>query len=314
MPIVFWMLPFFIRQILFVEGHGYSHFPTGTDDKPIQGEKLQFNLHDLVLEFLYDYARKQGANLWDFDVMGENKARPERRDRSPVKADMFPLVFGGVETVSTNPLVAYTQLFHNGQPDRNETATINKQIKHHNTYTFTVDRGIDTGLSGTWSAGIPDVVGATSEFSVKFSTLWGNTETTIKETTYSLNLVVNVPPETTVQVLLIISEEVVTGGMRSYVDMAGPKQQPHSSEKGALELACSVRCYSRWAPEGSNPGPNNVTFDGLSKDVGQWNCFRSLSAAVNARKNVPESYPWWEGAYDAFPRPLRHTQQTVNNV
>lgn len=106
-------------------------------------------------------------------------------------------------------MVAYTQLFHNGQPDRNETATINKQIKHHNTYTFTVERGIDTGLSGTWSAGIQDVVGATTEISAKFSTLCGNTETTITETTYSLSQVVNVPPETTVQVLLIISDEIV---------------------------------------------------------------------------------------------------------
>ncbi|EEC05203.1 salivary secreted cytotoxin, putative, partial [Ixodes scapularis] len=175
----------------------------------IAGNKLQFNLHDLVLDFLYDYAKRRGANLWDFDVMGENNARPKRSDRPFVKAKMSPLIYGAVETRSTNPLVAYTQLFHNGQPDRNETATINKQIKHHNTYTFTVERGIDTGLSGTWTAGIQDIVGATTEISVKFSTLWGNTKTTTTETTHSLNLVVNVPAETTVQVLLIISEEVV---------------------------------------------------------------------------------------------------------
>uniref|UniRef100_A0A0K8R7H1 Putative cytotoxin-like protein n=1 Tax=Ixodes ricinus TaxID=34613 RepID=A0A0K8R7H1_IXORI len=82
MSIVFWMLPFFISQILFVEGYGYSHFPTGMDDKPIQGEKLQFNLRDLVLDFLYDYAEKIGADLWDFDVMGENNARPKRSNRT----------------------------------------------------------------------------------------------------------------------------------------------------------------------------------------------------------------------------------------
>uniref|UniRef100_A0A0K8RAL3 Putative cytotoxin-like protein n=1 Tax=Ixodes ricinus TaxID=34613 RepID=A0A0K8RAL3_IXORI len=133
------MLPLFMRQILFVEGSGYSHFSMGTDDKPIQGEKLQFNLQDLVIDFLYGYAKQKRANLWDFDVMGENKARPGRRDRPPVKAEMFPLTYGAVETVSTNPMVAYTQLFHNGQPDRNETATINKQIKHHNTYTLTAE-------------------------------------------------------------------------------------------------------------------------------------------------------------------------------
>uniref|UniRef100_V5ICM1 Putative salivary secreted peptide n=2 Tax=Ixodes ricinus TaxID=34613 RepID=V5ICM1_IXORI len=261
MSIVFWMLPFFIRQILFVEGFGYSHFPTGMDDKPIQGEKLQFNLRDLVLDFLYDYAEKIGADLWDFDVMGENNARPKRSNRPPVKAEMFPLTYGAVETVSTNPMVAYTQLFHNGQPDRNETATINKQIKHHNTYTLTVDRGIDTGLSGTWSAGIPDVVGATSEISVKFSTLWGNTETTIKETTHSLNLVVNVPAETTVQVLLIISEEVVNipweatmslqgyfageferGGRRYWEYFGiGLLQHPNVQKKGDTEILLAAK-------------------------------------------------------------------------
>ncbi|CAN8030871.1 unnamed protein product [Ixodes persulcatus] len=107
--------------------------------------------------------------------MGENNARPKRSDRPPVKADISPLVFQRTETVSTSPMVAYTQLFHNGQPDRNETATINKQIKHHNTYTFTVERGIDTGLSGTWSAGIQDILGATTEISVKFST-YGETQ------------------------------------------------------------------------------------------------------------------------------------------
>uniref|UniRef100_A0A0K8RK57 Putative cytotoxin-like protein n=1 Tax=Ixodes ricinus TaxID=34613 RepID=A0A0K8RK57_IXORI len=209
MPIVFWMLPLFIRQILFVEGFGYSHFPTGTDDKPIQGNKLQFNLHDLVMDFLYDYARGRGANLWDFDVMGENHARPKRSDRPPVTAEMFPLTYGSVETVSTNPMVAYSQLFHNGQPDRNETATINKQIKHHNTYTYTVERGIDTGLTGRFSAGIPEVAGAETEISTKLSTLWGSTTTKTTETTYSLIQVVNVPPESTVQVQMLITEEVV---------------------------------------------------------------------------------------------------------
>uniref|UniRef100_A0A0K8R5T3 Putative cytotoxin-like protein n=1 Tax=Ixodes ricinus TaxID=34613 RepID=A0A0K8R5T3_IXORI len=78
MPVVFWILPLFIRQILFVEGSGYSHFPTGTDDKPIQGEKLQLQSTIIWVSgtsCMY-YARKKGANLWDFDVMGENNARP----------------------------------------------------------------------------------------------------------------------------------------------------------------------------------------------------------------------------------------------
>ncbi|KAG0444078.1 hypothetical protein HPB47_014199 [Ixodes persulcatus] len=123
---------------------------------------------------------------------------------------MSPLTYGAAETVSTNPLVAYTQLFHNGQPDRNETATINKQIKHHNTYTYSVERGIDTGLKGTWSAGIPDMVGASTEISVKFSTSWGSTKTETTETTYSLNQVVTIPPESTVQVLLVINEDIKT--------------------------------------------------------------------------------------------------------
>ncbi|KAM7296014.1 uncharacterized protein ISCGN_021219 [Ixodes scapularis] len=122
---------------------------------------------------------------------------------------MSPLTYGPAETVSTNPLVAYTQLFHNGQPDRNETATINKQFKHHNTYTYAVERGIDTGLTGTWSAGIPDLIGASSEISVKFSTSWGSTKTETTETTYSLNQVVTIPPESTVQVLLVIHEDIV---------------------------------------------------------------------------------------------------------
>uniref|UniRef100_V5GL40 Putative salivary secreted peptide n=2 Tax=Ixodes ricinus TaxID=34613 RepID=V5GL40_IXORI len=205
----FWVLPFLMSQILFVKGQGHAHFPTGTQDKPIEGKNLQFNLQEVVLEFLYGVAKKEGANVWDLDVLGENPHR-KKKDRYPVvQAQMSDVTLEAARIVSTRPMVAYTQLFHNGQPDRNETATIDKQIKHHNTYTFTVDRGIDTGFSGSWSAGIPDVIGATSEISVKFSTLWGNTETTIKETTHSLNLVVNVPAETTVQVLLIITEEVV---------------------------------------------------------------------------------------------------------
>lgn len=77
----------------FHTGYGYSHFPTGTDDKTIQGEKLQLYLHDLVLDFLYDYGKQKGANLWDFDVMGKNDARTKRSDRSPVKADISQLVF-----------------------------------------------------------------------------------------------------------------------------------------------------------------------------------------------------------------------------
>lgn len=83
---------------------------------------------------------------------------------------MSELTFGKAEIVSTKPTVAYSQLFHNGQPDRNDTATIKKEIKHHNTYTYTVERGIDTGLSGEWSAGIPETVGAASAISLKFST------------------------------------------------------------------------------------------------------------------------------------------------
>uniref|UniRef100_A0A6B0V5P6 Putative cytotoxin-like protein n=1 Tax=Ixodes ricinus TaxID=34613 RepID=A0A6B0V5P6_IXORI len=209
MPVVVWMLPLFIRQIVFVEGFGYSHFPTGIDDKPIKGKELQFNLDDVVLNFLYDYAKTIRANLWDFDVMGKNSNRP-KNDRYPVVgAKIFGMTPGAAETVSMKPMVAYSQLFHNGQPDRNETATINKQIKHHNTYTYTVERGIDTGLTGRFSAGIPQVAGAETEISTKLSTLWGSTTTKTTETTYSLIQVVNVPPESTVQVQMLITEEVV---------------------------------------------------------------------------------------------------------
>uniref|UniRef100_A0A6B0V781 Putative cytotoxin-like protein n=1 Tax=Ixodes ricinus TaxID=34613 RepID=A0A6B0V781_IXORI len=209
MSIVFSMLPFFLCQILCVKGYGHSHFPTGKHDEPIRGEKLEFNLEDVALAFLYNYADQIGANVWDVDVMGANSDRPEKNKYPPVKATMSPLTYGAAETVSTNPLVAYTQLFHNGQPDRNETATIHKEIKHHNTYTYSVERGIDTGLSGSFSAGIPEIVGASSEISVKFSTLWGSTKTETTETTYSVNQKVNVPPESTVQVLLIVNEDVV---------------------------------------------------------------------------------------------------------
>ncbi|KAG0412272.1 hypothetical protein HPB47_010594 [Ixodes persulcatus] len=120
---------------------------------------------------------------------------------------MSPLTYGAAQTVSTKPMVAYSQLFHNGQRDRNETATIKKEIKHHNTYTYSVEKGIDTGLAGTWSAGLQDVVGASAELSVKFSTSWGSTKTETTETTYSLTQVVTIPPESTVQVLLVINED-----------------------------------------------------------------------------------------------------------
>ncbi|CAN8030870.1 unnamed protein product [Ixodes persulcatus] len=172
------------------------------------------------MNFLYDYAKENGANLWDFDVIGENNARPKRSDRPPVTAKMFPLTYGAAETVSTNPLVAYSQLFHNGQPDRNETATINKQIKYHNTYTFTVERGIDTGFSGTWSAGIQDIVRKQLK-SRSSSRRYGETETTIKETRYNLNQVVNILPETSVQVLLIILEEVVHVPWKATMSLRG---------------------------------------------------------------------------------------------
>uniref|UniRef100_A0A0K8RKC6 Putative cytotoxin-like protein n=1 Tax=Ixodes ricinus TaxID=34613 RepID=A0A0K8RKC6_IXORI len=209
MSVFFSMLPFFISQIFLVKGEGYSHFPTGIDDKPIKGKELQFNLDDVVLNFLYDYAKTIRANLWDFDVMGKNSNRP-KNDRYPVvDAKIFGMTPGAAETVSMKPMVAYSQLFHNGQPDRNETATINKQIKHHNTYTYTVERGIDTGLTGRFSAGIPEVAGAETEISTKLSTLWGSTTTKTTETTYSLIQVVNVPPESTVQVQMLITEEVV---------------------------------------------------------------------------------------------------------
>ncbi|CAN8008337.1 unnamed protein product [Ixodes pacificus] len=161
------------------------------------------------MDYLYRHADQIGANLWDLDVMGENSNRPRSDQHPAVKAEMSTLTFEAAEIVSTKPMVAYSQLFHNGQPDRNETATIKKEIKHHNTYTYTVERGIDTGLSGEWSAGIPDVVGAKTEISLKFSTLWGSTETTTTETTYSLQQVVSIPAESTVQVQLLITEEVV---------------------------------------------------------------------------------------------------------
>lgn len=206
---VFSMLPFLISQLLFVKGEGHAHFPTGNDDKPIRDNELQFNLQDVVMEYLYEHAKKTRANLWDMDVMGENSARPKDDKHPAVKAEMSKLIFGEAEIVSTKPMVAYSQLFHNGQPDRNETATIKKEIKHHDTYTYTVERGIDTGLSGEWSAGLPETIGAKTEISIKFSTLWGSTETKTTERTYSLNQVVTIPPESTVQVQLLISEEVV---------------------------------------------------------------------------------------------------------
>uniref|UniRef100_A0A147BGK5 Putative cytotoxin-like protein n=1 Tax=Ixodes ricinus TaxID=34613 RepID=A0A147BGK5_IXORI len=209
MSVVIGVLPFVLSQLLFVKGEGHAYFPTGNEDKPIREKELQFNLQDVVMGYLYQQAKKTGANLWDMDVMGENTARPKNNNYPPVKARMSELIFGKAEIVSTKPLVAYSQLFHNGQPDRNETATIKKEIKHHNTYTYTVERGIDTGLSGEWSAGLPDVVGARTEISLKFSTLWGSTETKTTETTYSLNQVVTIPPESTVRVQLLIAEEVV---------------------------------------------------------------------------------------------------------
>uniref|UniRef100_A0A090X7P1 Putative tick cytotoxin family protein n=2 Tax=Ixodes ricinus TaxID=34613 RepID=A0A090X7P1_IXORI len=219
---VFSMLPLLMSQILFVKGQGHAHFPTGTQDKPIEGKNLQFNLHEVVLEFFVMMLRRkkgrQRIGYWT--VLGENPHRP-KNGRPVVQAQMSDVTLEAARIASTRPMVAYTQLFHNGQPDRNETATINKQIKHHNTYTLTVERGIDTGLSGTWSAGIQDIIGATTEISVKFSTLWGNTQTTIKETTHSLNQVVNVPPETTVQVLLIISEEVVNIPWKATMSLQG---------------------------------------------------------------------------------------------
>uniref|UniRef100_A0A0K8RFI3 Putative cytotoxin-like protein n=1 Tax=Ixodes ricinus TaxID=34613 RepID=A0A0K8RFI3_IXORI len=209
MSIVLGVLSFILSQLLFVKGQGHAYFPTGSEDKPIRGEQLQFNLQDVVMNYLYKHAKKMKANLWDLDVMGENPNCPRSNQFPAVKAKMSTLTFGPAEIVSTKPMVAYSQLFHNGQPDRNETATIKKEIKHHNTYTYTVERGIDTGLSGEWSAGVPDVVGARTEISLKFSTLWGSTETKTTETTYSLNQVVTIPPESTVQVQLLISEEVV---------------------------------------------------------------------------------------------------------
>uniref|UniRef100_A0A6B0V5Q5 Putative cytotoxin-like protein n=1 Tax=Ixodes ricinus TaxID=34613 RepID=A0A6B0V5Q5_IXORI len=218
---VFSVLPFLMSQILFVKGQGHAHFPRGTSDKPIDGKNLQFNLHDVVLEFLYDFAKKEGANVWDLDVLGENPHRPENGRYPVVQAQMSDVTLGAARIVSTRPMVAYTQLFHNGQPDRNETATIDKQIKHHNTYTFTVDRGIDTGFTGSWSAGIPDVVGAQTEISVKFSTLWGSTETKTKETTYSIKQQVNVPAESTVLVQMIITEEVVDVPWDATMDLRG---------------------------------------------------------------------------------------------
>uniref|UniRef100_A0A0K8RGV1 Putative cytotoxin-like protein n=1 Tax=Ixodes ricinus TaxID=34613 RepID=A0A0K8RGV1_IXORI len=217
---VFSMLPFLISQILFVKGQGHAHFPTGTQDKPIEGKNLQFNLQEVVLEFLYDVAKKEGANVWDMDVLGENPHRP-KNGRPVVQAQMSDVTLEAARIASTRPMVAYTQLFHNGQPDRNETATIDKQIKHHNTYTFTVDRGIDTGFTGSWSAGIPDVVGAQTEISVKFSTLWGSTETKTKETTYSIKQQVNVPAESTVLVQMIITEEVMDVPWHATMELKG---------------------------------------------------------------------------------------------
>uniref|UniRef100_V5H0D0 Putative secreted protein n=1 Tax=Ixodes ricinus TaxID=34613 RepID=V5H0D0_IXORI len=131
MSVVLGVLPFVLSQLLFVKGEGHAYFPTGNEDKPIREKELQFNLQDVVMVYLYQQAKETGANLWDMDVMGENSARPKNNNYPPVKARMSELTFGKAEIVSTKPLVAYSQLFHNGQPDRNETATIKKEIKHH---------------------------------------------------------------------------------------------------------------------------------------------------------------------------------------
>ncbi|XP_042142000.1 uncharacterized protein LOC115311128 [Ixodes scapularis] len=209
------------ERILFVKGQGHAHFPTGTDDKPIEGKNLQFNLQDVVLDFLYRVAKEEGANLWDLDIFGKNPHRPKKNNHPVVREQMSEVTLEEARIVSTKPLVAYTQLFHNGQPDRNETATIDKQIKHHNTYTYTVDRGIDTGLTGSWSAGIQEVIGAQTEVSVKFSTLWGTTETKTTETTYSIKQQVNVPAESTVLVQMIITEEVVDVPWHATMELKG---------------------------------------------------------------------------------------------
>ncbi|KAM7296017.1 uncharacterized protein ISCGN_021222 [Ixodes scapularis] len=209
MSIVCPMLPFFLTQVVFVRGQENSNFPTGIEEPAIEEKDLQFNLEDVAVEFLYNYAKKRGDTLWDFDITGDSKKRPTNPNRPPVTAKMSELTFLQAETVSTKPMVAYTQLFHNGQPDRNNTATISREFKHQNTYTYTVERGIDTGLKGEWSAGVPEMFGLRTEMSIKFSTLWGSSETKTTETTYSLNQIVYIPPESTVRVQWLIAEEVM---------------------------------------------------------------------------------------------------------
>uniref|UniRef100_V5H1N6 Putative secreted protein n=1 Tax=Ixodes ricinus TaxID=34613 RepID=V5H1N6_IXORI len=111
MTVVLGVLPFVLSQFVLVKGEGHAYFPTGNEDKPIREKELQFNLQDVVMEYLYKRAKETRANLWDMDVMGENSARPKNNKHPPVEAKMSELIFGKAEIVSTKPMVAYSQLF-----------------------------------------------------------------------------------------------------------------------------------------------------------------------------------------------------------
>ncbi|CAN7950714.1 unnamed protein product, partial [Ixodes hexagonus] len=108
---------------------------------------------------------------------------------------------------SSNPVVAYTQLFHNGQKDRNDTATIKKVHKRENTYTFSVSRGISTTLNSFFTAGFRKFAEFHTEIHMAFSSGWGTTKTKTEEVTYQIDQEVIVPPETTVRVQWIVTED-----------------------------------------------------------------------------------------------------------